>query len=294
AADDRSRPQRAGGLGRRILPPGRRARAVSAGPHDGPGLPGRVPPAGRAARAPGRLPAGAGAEPGAGRRRGRIPGSVGEARGAGGRVEARAARCARALIRRYAPPSPAAQEKGWVPTLAAGNDEESPSPVHGRRCPESLPPRKRGADEGARAQRSVPLTLGLEEQEQLAALAPSSGASRHLLPLRRRRADPEPCGESWEGSPSPVHGRRLGVSLSPAFQEKGWTRRRGETRQAPSCPGHGGQAATGTGARKPAARPGRPESACIARVRDTVGLAPCGESRCAPTSCRSATPAPAP
>src|SRR3546814_9522045 len=34
------------------------------------------------------------------------------------------------------------------------------------------------------------LLLGVagEEQQQLATLAPSSGASRHLLPLRRRRA----------------------------------------------------------------------------------------------------------
>src|SRR5690606_38560740 len=64
---------------------------------------------------------------------------------------ARAARFARALIRRCAPPSPASQEKGWVPTLAAGHGEGSPSPVYGRRCPESLPPRKRGADEGASA-----------------------------------------------------------------------------------------------------------------------------------------------
>src|SRR5690606_11516223 len=70
----------------------------------------------------------------------------------------------------------------------------------------------------------------LEGQEQLASLAPSSGAARHLLPLRRRRAlsercgreltdeallplrrrraDPDSCGERWEGSPSPVHGRR--------------------------------------------------------------------------------------
>src|SRR3546814_12938301 len=39
------------------------------------------------------------------------------------------------------------------------------------------------ADEGARAKRSVPLTCPFQrEQEQLAALAPSSGASRHLLP----------------------------------------------------------------------------------------------------------------
>src|SRR3546814_2385544 len=35
----------------------------------------------------------------------------------------------------------------------------SPSPACGRRCPKSLPPRRRGADEGARAQRSVLLTL---------------------------------------------------------------------------------------------------------------------------------------
>src|SRR3546814_21122674 len=48
------------------------------------------------------------------------------------------------------------------------------------------------ADEGARAQRSAAfdLLLGVagEEQQQLATLAPSSGASRHFPPLRRRRA----------------------------------------------------------------------------------------------------------
>src|SRR5690606_20605861 len=50
------------------------------------------------------------------------------------------------------------------------------------------------ADEGARAKRSVPLIFAWEGQEQLASLAPSSGAARHLLPLRRRRALSERCG----------------------------------------------------------------------------------------------------
>src|SRR5690606_19514733 len=110
---------------------------------------------------------------------------------------ARAARCARALIRRCAPPSPAAQEKGWVPTLATRHGtEEALLPFTGEGA--------RRADEGARAERRVPLILAWEGQQQLAALAPSSGAARHLLPLRRRRADPEPRGESWEGSPSPA------------------------------------------------------------------------------------------
>src|SRR5690606_3235995 len=49
---------------------------------------------------------------------------------------ARAARFARALIRRCAPPSPAAQEKGCFRTVRQGSDGGSPSPVHGRRCPE--------------------------------------------------------------------------------------------------------------------------------------------------------------
>ena len=49
---------------------------------------------------------------------------------------ARAARFARALIRRFAPPSPAAQEKGCFRTVRQGSDEGSPSPVYGRRCPE--------------------------------------------------------------------------------------------------------------------------------------------------------------
>src|SRR3546814_6558511 len=43
----------------------------------------------------------------------------------------------------------------------------------------------RRADEGARAKRSAAFDVCLcwmQEQEQLAALAPSSGASRHLLP----------------------------------------------------------------------------------------------------------------
>src|SRR5690606_26928285 len=41
----------------------------------------------------------------------------------------------------------------------------------------------------------------LEEQEQLASLAPSSGASRHLLPLRRRRAFSGRCGRDLTGKP---------------------------------------------------------------------------------------------
>src|SRR5690606_8872197 len=67
---------------------------------------------------------------------------------------ARAARFARALIRRFAPPSPASQEKGCFRTERQGPDGEA------------------------------------------------------LFPLRRRRADPDPCGERWGGSPSPVYGRR--------------------------------------------------------------------------------------
>src|SRR3546814_8724115 len=68
AAGDRSRPQRPGGLGRRILPPGRRPWPVS-GRHAQArqGLPGRIPPAGRTARAAGRVPTGAGAQRGVGR-----------------------------------------------------------------------------------------------------------------------------------------------------------------------------------------------------------------------------------
>src|SRR5690606_21588605 len=67
---------------------------------------------------------------------------------------ATAARFARALIRRFAPPSPAAQEKGWFRTLL---------PVTGKQA---------------------------------------------LVPLRRRRADRDVAAEGWGRSPSPVHGRR--------------------------------------------------------------------------------------
>src|SRR5690606_10408806 len=112
--------------------------------------------------------------------------------------------------------------EGLIPNLAARDGKEALLPFTGEGA--------RRADEGARAQRSVPLILAWEGQQQLAALAPSSGAARHLLPLRRRRADPEPCGESWEGSPS------------PASQEKGWIHWRGKAwRRKPfsRCAGEG-------------------------------------------------------
>src|SRR3546814_15701610 len=49
----------------------------------------------------------------------------------------------------------------------------------------------RRADEGSeRSEPAFDFALAPEEPEQLASLAPSSGASRHLLPLRRRRAAP--------------------------------------------------------------------------------------------------------
>src|SRR3546814_11649376 len=48
-------------------------------------------------------------------------------RGAGRAVGQKRARCARALIRRCAPPSPAAQEKGWCGWR--GGSDESPSPA---------------------------------------------------------------------------------------------------------------------------------------------------------------------
>src|SRR5690606_9028904 len=79
--------------------------------------------------------------------------------------------------------------EGLIPDLAARVGKEALLPFTGEGA--------RRADEGARAQRSVPLIFAWEGQQQLASLAPSSGAARHLLPLRRRRADPEPCGESW-------------------------------------------------------------------------------------------------
>src|SRR3546814_8827439 len=37
-----------------------------------------------------------------------------------------------------------------------------------------------------------------------------------------------------------------------------------------------------------------PDPACVAGLRDTVGLPPCVESRCITKPCRSAIPAPAP
>jgi len=49
-----------------------------------------------------------------------------------------------------------------------------------------------GRMRGRERSEALPLTLLLEGlgkgQQQLASLAPSSGAARHLLPLRRRRA----------------------------------------------------------------------------------------------------------
>src|SRR5690606_2629428 len=64
---------------------------------------------------------------------------------------ARAARFARALIRRFAPPSPASQEKGCFRTVRQGPDGEALLPFTGEGA--------RRADEGARAQRSVLLML---------------------------------------------------------------------------------------------------------------------------------------
>src|SRR5690606_24099090 len=71
-------------------------------------------------------------------------------------------------------PSPASQEKGWFRMERQGPDGEALLPFTGEGA--------RRADEGARAQRSVPLIFAWEAQQQLAALAPSSGAARHLLP----------------------------------------------------------------------------------------------------------------
>src|SRR5690606_15476033 len=56
---------------------------------------------------------------------------------------ARAARFARALIRRFAPPSPASQEKGCFRTVRQGPDGEALLPFTGEGA--------RRADEGARA-----------------------------------------------------------------------------------------------------------------------------------------------
>src|SRR5690606_13463695 len=114
---------------------------------------------------------------------------------------ARAARFARALIRRFAPPSPAAQEKGSFRTVRQGADGGSPSPAAQEKGWSRTSRRETGRKPFSRLREKVPggrmrgrerseacFCCCLEEQEQLASLAPSSGASRHLLPLRRRRA----------------------------------------------------------------------------------------------------------
>src|SRR5690606_18119653 len=121
-----------------------------------------------------------------------------------GARKATATRCARALIRRFAPPSPAPQEKGWFRKARQGPDGEALLPFTGEGA--------RRADEGARAQRSVLLTFAPGARKATAArcaralirrCAPPSPASQEkgwtgrrrklgeaLLPLRRRRAGP--------------------------------------------------------------------------------------------------------
>src|SRR5690606_13119632 len=84
-----------------------------------------------------------------------------------------AARFARALIRRFAPPSPASQAKGWVRTQRQKPDGEALLPLAGEGA--------RRADEGARAQRSVLLML-----------PGRAGAARSARALIRRYAPPSP------------------------------------------------------------------------------------------------------
>src|SRR5690606_6066705 len=89
---------------------------------------------------------------------------------------ARAARCARALIRRCAPPSPASQEKGCFRTVRQGPDGEALLPFTGEGA--------RRADEGARAERSVLLMLSGRAR-----------AARFARALIRRYAPPSPASQ---------------------------------------------------------------------------------------------------
>src|SRR5690606_36530211 len=89
---------------------------------------------------------------------------------------ARAARCARALILRFAPPSPAAQEKGCFRTVRQGPDGEALLPFTGEGA--------RRADEGTRAQRSLLLMLPGRAR-----------ATRFARALIRRCAPPSPASQ---------------------------------------------------------------------------------------------------
>src|SRR5690606_29267659 len=106
------------------------------------------------------------------------------------RRRALSGRCGRDLTDEPLPPFTG---EGPIPLLAASDGKEALLSISGEGA--------RRADEGARAQRSVPLIFAWERQEQLAALAPSSGASRHLLPLRRRRAASGRCGRDLMEKP---------------------------------------------------------------------------------------------
>jgi hypothetical protein len=75
------------------------------------------------------------------------------------------------------------REKGW--SRQRRKVEEKPF----SRLREKVPGGRMRARERSEACFWLPLLVP-EEQEQLAALAPSSGAARHLLPLRRRRDGP--------------------------------------------------------------------------------------------------------
>src|SRR5690606_29833219 len=106
---------------------------------------------------------------------------------------ATAARFARALIRRCAPPSPAAQEKGWVPTLAARHGEGSPSPVLREKVPEG---RMRGASAAKRAfdLSRNPGASSLRSRPHPALRATFSRCAGEGL-------GPDPRGETWRRKP---------------------------------------------------------------------------------------------
>src|SRR5690606_27926134 len=87
---------------------------------------------------------------------------------------ARAARFARALIRRCAPPSPAAQEKGWIHWRGKAW-RRKPFSRSREKVPGEPAPAKAGADEDARAKRSVPFRP--EPRDAYSPTPASSGTS---------------------------------------------------------------------------------------------------------------------
>src|SRR5690606_35249508 len=80
--------------------------------------------------------------------------------------------------------------------------------------------RQRGGDEQQQGLHLVLQSTGTRPgrtEEQLASLAPSSGAARHLLPLRRRRAGPAVAERCGKGALPPLRRRKAG----PAVAERG-------------------------------------------------------------------------